>query len=87
MVAQRAINCSQIIVSLFFFLENAIVRFFPFFDSVINKTQLCDPFDIKLRDRFIEAIFADHNPCVRLLASLNEPVKLAQTVCDHLNLT
>ena len=49
-----------------------------------NITQPCDPFDIKLRDRIINVIFAYHNPSVRLLASLNEPVKLAQTVCGHL---
>ena len=27
-------------------------------NDVMNKTQLCDPFDIKLRDRLLDAIFA-----------------------------
>ena len=39
----------------------------------MSKTQFCDPLDIKLRDRFLEAIFAYDNPSARLLASLNEP--------------
>ena len=50
----------------------------------MSKTQFCDPLDIKLRDRFLEAIFAYDNPSARLLASLNETVKLAQTRCGHL---
>ena len=32
-----------------------------------NKTQLCDPFDIKLRDRFIDAVFAYHSPSASLV--------------------
>ena len=31
-----------------------------------KKTQLCDPFDIKLRDCFIDVVFAYHNPSARL---------------------
>ena len=53
-----------------------------------NKARRCDPFDIKLMDRFIDAIFAYHNPSARLLPCRARarlpPVKLAQTVCGHL---
>ena len=51
---------------------------------VMNRTQLCDPFDIKFRHRFLDAIFAYDNPSASLLSSLNGPVKLAQTMCGHL---
>lgn len=50
----------------------------------MSKTQFCDPLDIKLRDRFLEAILAYDNPSAPLLGSLNEPAKLAQTRCGHL---
>ena len=53
-------------------------------NNVRSKTQFCDPRDIKSRDRFLEAIFAYDNPSPRLLASLNEPAKLAQTRFGHL---
>ena len=48
-------------------------------DYFKNKARCCDPFDIKLMDYFINAIFAYHNPSVHLL-----PVKRGQTVCVHL---
>ena len=49
-----------------------------------NKPQLCDPFDVKLRDRSIDPVFAcNHNPSARLIASLNH-FKRAQTVFIHL---
>ena len=46
-----------------------------------NKTQLCDSFDIKLRGRFMDTIFAYHNPRV----CLTEPVRRSQTVPRHLH--
>ena len=45
-----------------------------------NKTQLCDPFDLKLRDRFTDYLFAYHNPSARLKASLTESAKRGQIV-------
>ena len=41
-------------------------------NDVLNKTQLCDPFDIKLRDRLLEAIFAyDSQFAVTMEANLH----------------
>ena len=37
-----------------------------------NKTQLCNLFDIKLRDRFIDLVFAYHNPSAHLITPLTE---------------
>ena len=52
-------------------------------------------FDIKLRDRFIGAVFANHNPSARSIASLTEPAKrmkkklcsahLKETINTHLH--
>ena len=47
-----------------------------------NKTHLCDSFGIKIEGSIV---FAYHNPRARLIASLTESVKRAQTVFGNLN--
>ena len=49
-----------------------------------SKTHLCDIFDIKLRNRFIDTVFAYHNPSARSIASPTEPVKRVLPVVSHL---
>ena len=47
---------------------------------MIKRVPKQDPFDLKLRDRFVYAEFAYHNPSARLTASLTERVKRSQAV-------
>ena len=46
-----------------------------------SKTHFCDPFGIKIEGMIV---FAYHNSSARLIASLTESLKYAQTVFGHL---